>query len=271
MIAACQVLLLQPNCLAVILVSQYGIEDISFDSGAGSHDVDRGTQQFRCLSASCDDVLGWWLQQSGTFPRLRQLERAVMCVPATSAPAESFSVTGLFMNAKRSSLPLYTRMNKIMFSHDIDRLTVLRSSFKSEILADDSRNFFYHIYVYETLSHTHVYVARIKDTHGIRGKASKKYRLWCITNASDLSQQDRLHTCQDEHCLSEVGIFARNCMWVRREVWYGCFGCADFITVTHSWGVDNTIFGTSCFNSSMHWIYFHLCLTFWYNFLMDFF
>jgi len=124
MIAACKVLLLQQNCLAVILVSQYGIEDISFDSGAGSHDVDRGTQQFRCLSASCDDVLGWWLQQSGTFPRLRQLERAVMCVPATSAPAESFSVTGLFMNAKRSSLPLYTRMNKIMFSHDIDRRTV---------------------------------------------------------------------------------------------------------------------------------------------------
>jgi len=75
---------------------------------------DREIEQLRCLSSTSDDMLKWWRQQTSTFLKLAALARSVLAVPATSAPSERvFSVAGLVINAKRSSLvPL--RANKII-------------------------------------------------------------------------------------------------------------------------------------------------------------
>jgi hypothetical protein len=79
---------------------------------------DRELQQYRCLNVSPDDVLEWWRLQRSTFPRLSQLARAILAVPATSAPSERiFSVAGLAINAKRSCLNPNTA-DKIIFVHE---------------------------------------------------------------------------------------------------------------------------------------------------------
>ena len=66
-------------------------------------------------------MLKWWRQQTSTFPKLAALERSVLAVPATSVPPERvFSVAGLVINAKRSSLAP-SRANKIIFVHENDR------------------------------------------------------------------------------------------------------------------------------------------------------
>jgi hypothetical protein len=79
---------------------------------------DREIQQFRCLSIAPDDVLAWWSTQTETFPTLAMLARIIMAIPATSAPSERiFSIAGLTINAKRSSLAPST-VDKVVFVHE---------------------------------------------------------------------------------------------------------------------------------------------------------
>ena len=90
------------------------------DSDVACSSRNREIQQFRCLSVASDDLLEWWKQQSGTFPRLSRLARSILAVPATSTPSERvFSIAGLTLLAKRSSLAPHT-VSKIIFVHDND-------------------------------------------------------------------------------------------------------------------------------------------------------
>jgi hypothetical protein len=78
----------------------------------------REIQQYRCLSVQTDDPLKWWSTQVHTYPRLSQLARSILSVPATSAPSERvFSVAGLVINAKRSTLSPSV-VDKVIFVHD---------------------------------------------------------------------------------------------------------------------------------------------------------
>lgn len=78
----------------------------------------REIQQYRCLSVQTDDPLKWWSTQVKTYPRLSQLARTILSIPATSAPSERvFSVAGLVINAKRSTLSPSV-VDKVIFVHD---------------------------------------------------------------------------------------------------------------------------------------------------------
>jgi len=79
---------------------------------------DMEIQQYRCLTIAPDDLLGWWHSQRETYPRLSKLARAILPIPATSAPSERvFSAAGLTITSKRSQLAPST-VNKIVFVHE---------------------------------------------------------------------------------------------------------------------------------------------------------
>ena len=49
--------------------------------------------------------LEWWRKNEERFPRLSKIARKLMCVPATSVPAERvFSTSGMIVNKLRASL-----------------------------------------------------------------------------------------------------------------------------------------------------------------------
>lgn len=51
------------------------------------------------------DPLAWWKTHASTFPTLSQIARKVLCIPATSAPAERvFSIAGLTISKLRAKL-----------------------------------------------------------------------------------------------------------------------------------------------------------------------
>jgi hypothetical protein len=78
----------------------------------------REIQQYRCLSMETDNPLEWWGTQKATYKQLSQLARAILPIPATSAPSERiFSLTGVLINAKRSSLSPST-VDKVVFVHE---------------------------------------------------------------------------------------------------------------------------------------------------------
>ena len=79
---------------------------------------DMEIQQYRCLNISPDDILGWWNSQKEIYPRLAMLARAILPIPATSAPSERvFSTAGLIITSKRSQLAPST-VNNIVFVHE---------------------------------------------------------------------------------------------------------------------------------------------------------
>ena len=60
------------------------------------------------------DPLVWWKNNQKHYPRLAQLSRKYLCVPATSVPSEhAFSVAGHIVNEKRACL----LPKKILLSH----------------------------------------------------------------------------------------------------------------------------------------------------------
>ena len=77
--------------------------------------ANREIQQFRCLSIAPEDILKWWKSATETYPKLA---RIVLAIPATSAPSERvFSIAGLTINAKRSSLAP-SSVDKVVFVHE---------------------------------------------------------------------------------------------------------------------------------------------------------
>ena len=85
--------------------------------------TERDIQQYRCLNIpSIDDILVWWSTQTNTYPRLSNLARTILPMPATSTPSERiFSIAGLTVNAKRSSLAP-SSVDKIIFIHENSHL-----------------------------------------------------------------------------------------------------------------------------------------------------
>lgn len=64
------------------------------------------------------DILEFWKNNSKTLPKLAQLSRKILCIPATSVSSErAFSHAGILVNAKRSSLGPSV-INKTLFIHD---------------------------------------------------------------------------------------------------------------------------------------------------------
>lgn len=52
-----------------------------------------------------DDALEWWCQHERMYPTLSQLAEMLLCIPATSAPAESvFSTAGNLVTDNRNRL-----------------------------------------------------------------------------------------------------------------------------------------------------------------------
>lgn len=52
-----------------------------------------------------DDPLSWWRENEGRFPTLSNVARSLLCIPATSTPAERiFSAAGNICSQKRASL-----------------------------------------------------------------------------------------------------------------------------------------------------------------------
>jgi hAT family C-terminal dimerisation region len=51
------------------------IDLLSKHSDVACFSGNREIQQYRCFSVASDDLLEWWKQQSGTFPRLSRLAR----------------------------------------------------------------------------------------------------------------------------------------------------------------------------------------------------
>lgn len=55
--------------------------------------------------AKKEDPLSWWSENEGRFPTLSNLARSLLCIPATSTPAERiFSAAGNICSQKRASL-----------------------------------------------------------------------------------------------------------------------------------------------------------------------
>ena len=62
-------------------------------------------EMYLCLDTGLVNPLIWWRNNEKYFPRLSQLARKYLCVPATSVPSKrAFSVAGHVVNEKRSSL-----------------------------------------------------------------------------------------------------------------------------------------------------------------------
>ena len=55
---------------------------------SSQNEPSREIQQYWCLSVSAVDPLDWWRTQTETYRRLSHLARAVLAIPATSAPSE---------------------------------------------------------------------------------------------------------------------------------------------------------------------------------------
>lgn len=69
--------------------------------------VRREVQMFftEAPTAKQDDPLSWWRENEGRFPTLSNLARSLLCIPATSTPAEPiFSAAGNICSQKRARL-----------------------------------------------------------------------------------------------------------------------------------------------------------------------
>lgn len=61
------------------------------------------------------DMLEWWKVHEANFPRISQLTRKYLCIPATSAPSErAFSTGGNIVTCQRASLKP-EKVNQLVF------------------------------------------------------------------------------------------------------------------------------------------------------------
>ena len=78
-------------------------------------EVEKEMHNYLCLDTGLVNPLIWWRDNEKYFPRLSQLARKYLCIPATSVPSErAFSVAGHVLNEKRSSL-LPENVNMLVF------------------------------------------------------------------------------------------------------------------------------------------------------------
>jgi hypothetical protein len=64
------------------------------------------------------DALAFWSEHAREFPRLSKLAQIYLCISIASVPVECmFSVSGLILNGKRSSIVPY-RLNYLSVVHD---------------------------------------------------------------------------------------------------------------------------------------------------------
>jgi len=65
------------------------------------------------------DPLKWWSSRKQIYPRLYEIVKRRLCVPATSVPSERvFSKAGLVLNSKRTRLTT-SKVEKIIFIQSI--------------------------------------------------------------------------------------------------------------------------------------------------------
>ena len=73
---------------------------------------------YKPTSSESDDAMLFWHVHANKFPTLQRLARCYLSISASSVPAESmFSVTGLILNSRRSSLSP-SKLNVCTFIHD---------------------------------------------------------------------------------------------------------------------------------------------------------
>ena len=78
-------------------------------------EVEKEMYNYLCLDTGLVNPLIWWRDNEKYFPRLSQLARKYLYVPATSVPSERvFSVAEHVVNEKRSSL-LPENVNMLVF------------------------------------------------------------------------------------------------------------------------------------------------------------
>ena len=63
------------------------------------------------------DLLGWWKTNSSVYPKLAQLARQVLCVPASSSSEREFSVAGRTIEERRTRLSPST-VDALLFLHN---------------------------------------------------------------------------------------------------------------------------------------------------------
>lgn len=77
--------------------------------------VDEIQQYLSCNTGPVTDLLAWWRDHQGQFPKLAQVARNTLCVQASSAPSErNFSVAGNVITKRRTALSS-ENVNAILF------------------------------------------------------------------------------------------------------------------------------------------------------------
>jgi hypothetical protein len=70
--------------------------------------------------SEADDIntFEWWKEHQNTFPKLSEIASKLLCIVATSAPAERiFSVAGNIITAQRSNIAT-ENVDKMIFLHE---------------------------------------------------------------------------------------------------------------------------------------------------------
>lgn len=98
------------------LVSSLLNKHIKFDQHTST--LGDELSRFQNLSHSDDDILSFWKKNAINFPKLATIARVILCIPITSAKAESaFSIAGSLIRKRRASITPY-RAEKTLFIHD---------------------------------------------------------------------------------------------------------------------------------------------------------
>lgn len=81
--------------------------------------------RFEQICEMYNDAIEFWATFSDQFPNLSARAKVLLCIPATTATAESaFSFAGAVVNSRRAMIDPF-RVEKVLFIHDnYDMLTL---------------------------------------------------------------------------------------------------------------------------------------------------
>lgn len=92
-------------------------ENVFGEAESEEDEVDSYVRQ-RPTMTDDQDLLGWWKTNSSVYPKLAQLARQVLCVPASSSSSERvFSEAGRTIEERRTRLSP-SSVNALLFLHD---------------------------------------------------------------------------------------------------------------------------------------------------------